>query len=214
MNRLIKDALILTIITLVAGVCLGVVEGITREPIKRAEEQATREAYEALFPDANSFVENELDTEAANQIAEETVPEVVGSDWPSGSVSIKAVNDALDASGTSLGKIITVTNKKSYGGSITLSVGISNNGNLTGYKITEISDTPGLGMKATESDFMGRFANIPASIYKVTKQAPGENEIQAISGATVTSRAVINSVDAAVAYYEFLNGGEINESGE
>lgn len=214
MNKLIKDALILTVITLVAGVALGLVEGITREPIARAEEQTTKEAYESLFPDASSFEALEFDADAAIQKAEETVPETVGSDWPSGSVSINALTDALDGSGQSIGKIITVTNKKSYGGSVTLSVGISNEGQITGYKITDISDTPGLGMKATESDFMSRFVNIPASIYKVTKQVPGENEIQAISGATITSRAVINSVDAAVAYYELLNGGDSNESGE
>lgn len=208
MNKLVKDALILTLITLVAGLALGAVEGITKAPIAAAEENTKRAAYETLFPDAASFEEDTaFDGVAAIAVAEEAVPAVVGGDWPSGSVSIDAHVAALDASGNAMGDIFTVTNKKSYGGSITLSVGISSEGTLTGYMLTDISDTPGLGMKAKEPKFMDQFSGLTANILSVVKATPGEDQIEAISGATITSRAVTNAVDAAVAYYNSVNGG-------
>ena len=55
MNKLIKDALALTAITVVSGLLLGLVYGITEEPIARQQEKAQMEAYQEVFPDAESF---------------------------------------------------------------------------------------------------------------------------------------------------------------
>ena len=54
MNKLVKDALVLTAITLIAGVCLGGVYEITKDPIAKAQESATQESYKAVFADAAS----------------------------------------------------------------------------------------------------------------------------------------------------------------
>ncbi|MBO6214855.1 MAG: FMN-binding protein, partial [Lachnospiraceae bacterium] len=94
-----------------------------------------------------------------------------------------------------------------YGGDITFSVGITNEGVINGYSITAISETAGLGMKATEDKFSSQFRGIPVGTYEVTKASAGENEIEAISGATITSRAMTYGVDAAVSYFEFITGG-------
>ena len=59
MNKIIKNALILMAITLVAGLLLGTVYGITKEPIAQAEAKAEQEAYLAVFPGAEEFVEPE-----------------------------------------------------------------------------------------------------------------------------------------------------------
>lgn len=226
MNKLVKDALILFVITLVAGLALGAVEGITREPIARAEENTKAAAFKSLYPDAVSYeTDSAFDPEAAIAVAEKDLPEAGIASWAqaSGSVYFSEHVFAKDASGNVIGDIFTVTNKKSYGGAVTLSVGISPEG-LAGFMITDISDTPGLGMKATEPKFGDQFKGLPVTLLNASKDAgassgstdanssatagvEGVMDIQAISGATITSKAVTNAIDAAIAYYMSVNGG-------
>ena len=54
-NRIIKDTIAITVITLVAGLALGVVQDITADPIAKQEAQAKQDAYKAVFADADSF---------------------------------------------------------------------------------------------------------------------------------------------------------------
>ena len=202
-NSLIKDAMILTMITLVAGLALGLVYEITKAPIAKAEADAVAKAYQTVFSDAVSFDQvGDFDAEKASEFVHN---EGYTDD------DIDQVVIAKDASDQPLGYVITVTSHAGYGGDITFSVGITNEGNINGYSITSISETAGLGMKATEEKFSGQFRDILATIYTVTKSAPaGETEIEAISGATITSRAMTGGVDAAVCYFESL-GGAANE---
>ena len=80
-----------------------------------------------------------------------------------------------------------------------IAVGISNEGELTGIGFLSISDTPGLGMRAKEPDFKDQFIGKKAEKLEVTKTgASADNQIQAISGATITSKAVTNATDAAI----------------
>ena len=51
-SSLVKDCLKLILITVVAGICLGAIYGITKEPIAMQQEKAKQEAYKAVFPDA------------------------------------------------------------------------------------------------------------------------------------------------------------------
>ena len=122
---------------------------------------------------------------------------------------------AYDASGNPIGYVITVSSTAGYGGTITFSLGITNDGVLNGYSITNISETAGLGMKAKdtgEGSFSSQFVNRQAEIFTVTKTgASSSSEIDAISAATVTSRAVTNGVNAAVTYFNTLVGGASNE---
>ncbi len=209
-GSLVKDALILAAITLVAGVMLGLVYEITKAPIAAANEAATQAAYREVFADADSFVEmdppqNEAATEFVHSQGYEK-DDVIN------------VLMALDSSKNTLGYVLTMTSHEGYGGDITFSMGITNEGVMNGYSITDISETAGLGMKSKEEKFMSQFRSIPVGEYSVTKSSPaGELEIEAISGATITSRAVTNAVDAGMAYFnEYLavgtDGGE--EGGE
>lgn len=205
MKNIVKDALILTAITVAAGVGLGLVYNVTKEPIRAAEEAATLAAYEALFPEAAEYSDVEdFDGELAMDYFEGDLRSAIGSDWPTGSVVVKNAVEALDSEGNVSGYIVTVTNKKSYGGALTLNCGITNEDNIKGYVITDISDTPGLGMKATEEGFMSRFRDIPAGIYTVVKNGAVDGQINAMSGATVTSKAVTNAVNAAVKTVDFI----------
>lgn len=112
---------------------------------------------------------------------------------------------AVDASGAELGYVISVTDPNSYGGDVTLSIGVTNDGTLNGYSITTINDTAGLGMKAKEDSFSSQFAGKQVESFEVTKTgATSDNQIDAISGATITSSAVTSAVNAGLAYYRSL----------
>ena len=204
-KTIIKDALILCLITLVAGFLLGVVHEITLEPIAAANEAAQQDAYRAVFEDAEEFVElPDFDAEAATQAA---VDAGYTDDTIDGCVQ------AVDADGNLLGYVINASDPSSYGGNVTLSLGVRVDGTVNGYSITDINDTAGLGMKAAEEDFSSQYENKQVEAFVVTKTgAASDEEIDAISGATITSDAVTRAVNAGLAYYRSLmdqTGGEL-----
>lgn len=75
-----------------------------------------------------------------------------------------------------------------------------------------ISETAGLGMKADEDEFKDQFKdkNVEQFFYTKTGES-GDNMIDAISGATITTNAVTNAVDSALVYFQNELGGEGNE---
>ena len=170
-KQIVHDALILTAFTLVIGVILGAVYGITKTPIDKANEQTKKEAYQAVFKDADAFNEKEYDADEADKLVADA-----GYDD-----TIDDVEEAVDKDGNALGYVITVTAKDGSQGSITFSVGIQNDGTVNGYSITDISETPGLGMKAEEEDFYSQFQNKKVDQFTVVKQKPSsDDQIEAI----------------------------------
>lgn len=205
MNKIIKNALILTLITLIAGAALGVVYEITKAPIAAANEAAKQLAYQEVMPDAASFeAYADFDSKAAIELMKE-------SGMSSNEVDEVAV--AKDESGEVIGYVITVTNKEGYGGSIKISTGIDVNGTVKGISILAISETAGLGMKATEEDFLVQFRDKAVSQFEYTKTGGNsDNQIDVISGATITTNAVTQNVNASLIYYQnVLGGGLTNE---
>ncbi len=207
MNKLVKDALVLTCITVIAGLALGIVYEITKAPIAKAQEEALQKAYATVFEAADSFVDMaDFDSDAATAI----VQDVGYTDD-----TIDNCVEAQDASGNVLGYVITITSSAGYGGDITFSLGITNDGIINGYSITSISETAGLGMKARDTgdgSFSSQFVNRAAEIFTVTKTgATDSSEIDAISAATITSKAMTNGVNAGVTYFNYLVGGTANE---
>ena len=196
-NTIIKDALILFIITVVAGFGLGAVYGITKEPIAQANYNIQQNAYKEVFADAAEFNEmSDFDSETATQIVADagyldTIDNCV---------------EAVGSDGTLLGYVITVSDPNGYGGNVTFSIGVTVDGILNGYSITEISETPGLGMKAKEDGFASQFKEKQVETFTVTKTgSTSDSEIDAISGATITSSAVTSGVNAGLEYFRSLN---------
>lgn len=198
-KRIVHDALILTAFTLVLGFVLGLVYDVTKGPIKEAEEKAKQEAFSQVFEDASKFEVLEFDKDAANKLAADN----------GFSDTFDDIQTAFDANGEVAGYVITVTAKDGSQGSITFSVGIRNDGTVNGYSITKISETPGLGMKATEESFYSQFQNKLVEAFTVVKSAPAaDNEIEAITGSTITSKAIANGCNAAILYFNTeLKGG-------
>lgn len=105
--------------------------------------------------------------------------------------SVNACQEAKDASGTVLGYVLTVTTHEGYGGDIQFTVGVRNDGTLNGISLLSISETAGLGMQAGDV-LVPQFADKNAYPYVYTKTgSTADNEIDAISGATITTNAVI-----------------------
>ena len=200
-NTIIKDAMILTLITLVAGGVLGLVYEITKEPIAKQQEMAKQEAYKSVFEDADSFevCVEEGDGELAAYLAENGFE----------AQTINEVMEAKDASGETLGYAINLTTSEGYGGDITFSMGVREDGTLNGISILTISETAGLGMNATKDEFKGQFKEKQADAFEVTKTgASKENEINAISGATITSNAVTQGVNCGLRAFEYIKEGK------
>lgn len=202
-NKIIKDALALTLITLVAGVALGGVYEITKDPIARQEAQAKAEAYEQVFTDAAAFEEIEMDDTLIQTIRDQLDQEGYKAQ------SIEEVMRAEDQSGETLGYAFTVVTSEGYGGDIQFSMGVQNDGTLNGISILSIGETAGLGMNADTSAFKDQFVGKQVEKLQYTKNgATQDDEINAISGATVTTNAMTNGVNAGLCAFRVMEGGD------
>ncbi len=204
MNKIIKNTLILTAITVVSGLLLGIVYDITKEPIARAQENTRQEAYRAVLSDASAFEEiSDFDAAGAQALLDENGYT---------SDEITEVVAGTDDSGETIGYVINVTSHEAYDGDLELSVGIASDGTVKGIEMLSISETAGLGMKADEDDFKDQFKDKNVESFSYTKTGEdGDNMIDAISGATITTNSVTNAVNSALVYYQNELGGGVDE---
>ncbi|MCH5263789.1 MAG: RnfABCDGE type electron transport complex subunit G [Lachnospiraceae bacterium] len=202
MKEMMKNTAILLVITIVAGLVLGLVYQITKDPIAEQEAKKKKEACQEVFQDAASFEPAEVNAVNANEWAQAGFAQE----------SVDEVMSAIDASGNLLGYVVTVTTREGYGGDIQFSIGIRMDGTINGISILSISETAGLGMRAEEV-LKPQFAGKQVEQFEYTKSgAVSETQIDAISGATITTNAVTNGVNAGLYYFRtVLGGGSANE---
>ncbi len=192
-----KAAVNLTVITLIAGLALSGVFALTRSRIEENDMAASLSSYEDVLPEASSFnYDDDLDA-AIDSLGGEIYAEEYGKSY----VDTAVVGTADD--GTVVGYVIGVTNTEGFDGEISISVGFTPEGNLTGISFTTLAETAGMGMRADEDDFKDQFKDIPATELTLDKTggASADDEINSVSGASVTSSAVINAVNTAIAFY-------------
>lgn len=202
--KMVKNVVVLTIITILAGFLLGYVYDITKEPIENASLTAKQEAYKTVFSDASEFT-----------AVDGFDADVVTNSIKAKGFELNSIDEALvakSASGEVLGYVFTVSSNEGYGGLITLSMGVRNDGTLNGIEFLTLSETAGLGMKADTDEFKSQFNNLKAAsiVYSKTGKT-ADYEIDAISGATITTNAVTNAVNAGLDYFSTLGGGVENE---
>ena len=174
---------------------MGFVYEITKGPIEQANIAAANATYREVLSTADSF--------STLEGSEAKVEELNASGELSqyGNVGVESVLAGTDASGNTIGYVINTYSNDSYNGLVSLSVGVDTEGTIIGVGIREISDTKGLGEKAKDAEYTNQFLGKGAEALTVTKSgAAGENEINAISGATITSEATTNAVNAAIYY--------------
>lgn len=199
-NTIVKDTIAITLITLIAGLALGGVQGITAEPIAHQRQLAKDEAYKAVFADADTFetiVETE-DPEIEAYLDENGYP----------SQTIDEVVQAMDASGNPIGYAFTVTTSEGYGGDIQFAMGVKDDNTMNGISILTIGETAGLGMKADTDEFKSQFADKNVEKFEYTKNgATEDSQIDALSGATITTNAMVNGVNAGLCAFTYEKGG-------
>ena len=196
MRKLIQDAFILCIITLTAGALLASVYEITKEPIRMQGVLKQQRACKDVFASATSFDEkSELILLAQEEVNKDGFTMEI----------IDNVLLAKDEQNKTLGYVFQITEKDGYGGDIVFMVGIQNDGTVNGISILSIDETPGLGMNAKEDTFKSQFNNKKVNLFTYTKTgSTSSSEIDAISGATVTTKAIVNGVNASISAFNNL----------
>lgn len=193
MKSMLKETFIIAIITIIAGLCLGVVYDLTKDRIAKQNLLTEQEAYKKVFSEAASF------------------SEIEASSWTDKNTDLDKLLGAYNEANELLGYVMVLTNHEGYNGDITFSLGITLQNEVHGISIIEIKETPGLGMEANKI-LVPQFKNTSASEFTVVKQKPQyDNQIQAISSATFTTNAITNGVNTGLSYYNKVLGGVQNE---
>ena len=167
--------LICTIVTLL----LAVTNSVTKPQIEKLQIETANKTKAAVLSVADSF-------------SDEKTVDLNGTTY--------TYFEGYDKDQNVAGYVFT-TSAKGYGGDIVTMVGVKNDGTVSGMDFLSISETAGLGMNADSDDFKNQFVGKSGEI-GVNKNAPAENEIQALTGATITSKAVTQAVNIALELYE------------
>ncbi len=202
-SSIAKDTMALVLITLVAALLLGFVRELTAGPIAKRTEEDKQKAYLAVFEAASSVVESKDDAALAETLAKAS--EILTEQY-SAAVTIDEACIATDASGNVAGYIITVTDKKGYGGAIQMVFGYALDGMVTGLEFLSLSETAGFGLEAEKDpEWRKQFYGTPVEMFLVTKSgAAAESEIDALSGATITSKAVTEGINGGLLFARYL----------
>ena len=184
-NEFVQLGGILCAITLVVALALGAVNAVTAGPIAEQNAQKIKDSLENVMPGAES---EQIDVPEGTTVTTETKNAT--------SVTIlsayKMTKDGADA-----GYCVEV-GPTGFGGAVDTMVGIDSDGKVTGISvISASSETPGLGARSTEPEFQAQFAGQVGTEVAVAKDG---GSIDALTGATITSRAVSEGVVAAAQF--------------
>lgn len=183
LKEILVPTVSLFLICAVATALLGMTNSVTEEKIKEVAAETSAKARLKVCENAESF-EEKTDKDG------------------------NAYFVAKDKGGNTVGYAVT-TEDKSYGGKIEVMTGLSADGKITGVEILAIDDTPGLGMNAKKDSFRNEYVGKSGAL-TVSKSASADSEIQALTGATITSNAVTRCVNKATEIYKNATGGESN----
>ena len=186
-----KEAVILGVITLIAGICLSGVYAVTKEPIAKQQLAASLASYQEVCPGADRF-DYDDDLSAAVEALDGGV---YGSDFGKAYINEVVVGTAGDQI---VGYVVSVTSGDGVEGDITLSVGISADGTVTGIAFTELNETPGMGSLCGEPAFKDQFLGVKTDRFTLNG---GDAAIDGVTGATKSSSAVVNAVNAALDFF-------------
>lgn len=186
-KEIIIPALSLFLICAVATALLGFTNKITEPKIEQLAAETQMKAKQEVLSEASEF-------------SDEMTAELDGTAYS----YYEGTKD-----GKTVGYVFA-TSAKGYGGDIDIMVGIDTEGKVTGIEILEIEETPGLGMNAkTDPVFVPSFVGKDGHITLIKNGTPSDNEVVAMTGATITSTAITKAVNIALDLYSTA-GGENN----
>ncbi len=197
MRDLFKLAGSLLVICLVAAGLLGYVNSVTYPMIEEQNALAEAKSKMEVFANADDITES-MDKETLSTIASE----------------IGATTDNLcDISYAKKDGVLVGYTVKSasngFGGTLTIITGIDINGNITGMKVLSHSETAGLGAKSTDPEWQAQFVgkNASAELKVIKNGTANASQVDAITGATITSKCVTKNVNYALKAYNIIKGG-------
>lgn len=186
MNKIIKLGLILFITTAIAAGLLSFLNMQTKEIIAKQQEEANNQARQEVLPKGKEF----------KQLDDADFKKAIN-----GSNVVTEIFEGTDGSST-VGYTIK-TSISGYSGAIVVMTGIGSEGNVEGVKVVSNTETPGLGANAATSEFQDQYQGLSIEQgIEVVKVPPTGNQIQALTGATITSKAVTDSVNEAITAYK------------
>ncbi len=186
-KEIVIPAISLFLICLVATALLGFTNQITAPKIEQLAIETENNAKKEVLSDAADF-------------SDKMTAALDGTEY--------SYYEGLDGDKNVIGYVFT-TVAKGYGGDIKVMVGVDKSGSVTGVSILEISETAGLGMNAKNESFLKQFLSKNGEISVIKNGTPADNEISALTGATITSKAMAKAVNTALALYVQV-GGESN----
>ncbi|MBC8569336.1 FMN-binding protein [Zongyangia hominis] len=171
-REIIKPTAVLLIICLVVTACLVGTYQLTAPIIAAQGDAASNEARKEVLPDADGFEKLDVDEALAG-------------------TGILEIHKAKNGAGVTVKAV-----GKGYGGDITVMTGLDGEGAVVAVKVLEASETPGLGSKTAEPDFLNRF----------TGKSGNVDDVQTIAGATISSTAMKGILNATLAAYDQIKG--------
>ncbi len=170
-NPIFKMVFTLVVIAVVVAAAMGAVNQLTEPLIAENSEKSLKEALAVVLQADDYQLQEGIGTEETQVYA--------------------AIKDGVPNG------ICVLTTVTGYGGDVQVLTGVGQDNKVTGVKILSHSETPGLGANAEKEPFISQYRGKSGSL-SVSKVEPKENEIQAISGATITSKAVTEAVNVAL----------------
>ncbi|MGG7177824.1 RnfABCDGE type electron transport complex subunit G [Clostridium paraputrificum] len=186
MKENLKLGAILLLITSIAGFLLGFANDATREAIIE-NSRISKEDLKLILPAASSIKESKVE----------------------GNESITEVYEALNDGNESVGHVFKITTK-GFHGPVDLVIAISKDDKVSGMKVLSHSETPGLGAKITEPKFGSQIKDLPIEEdIEIVKVAPSkDNQVEGVSGASVSSKAVGTAINDVIRFYKENIKGE------
>ena len=186
-----KDTLInmfvaLFVICVVSGGVLGLVYNATKDPIAAAEAAKKTEAIKNVLPEFNELKE----TMVKSALEDAEIP----------------FHLAYDADNNFIGAAVETFTNKGFSGNISLMVGILADGTVNNISVLQHAETPGLGSKMSEPSFKDQFSNKNADSFSFKVKKDG-GDVDAITAATISSRAFCDAVNRALSTFENNKGG-------
>lgn len=200
-KRIPKPVIALTIIALIAGVALSGVFTVTEKQIAENEKAKKLASFEVVFENAKFQPNDSLNEKVAE----------LGTNYANGkfgSTDIEEVYEAVDGNGNVIGYVFSIANRNAYNPPVKIALGITVDGTVTKIAFVEMNETPGKGDHWLEDANKDQFTNrkVDSFVLNGDKSTDG---IDAVSGATVTSKAVVNAVNAGLDFFRnvIMEGG-------
>ncbi len=185
-DTLLNMFIAMFVICVVSGSILGLVYNATKDPIAAAETAKKTEAIKNVLPEFNELKE----TMVKSAMEDAEIPFYL----------------AYDANNNFIGAAVETFTNKGFSGNISLMVGILANGTINNISVLQHAETPGLGSKMSESSFKDQFNNKNTTSFNFNVKKDG-GDVDAITAATISSRAFCDAVNRALSTFENNKGG-------